>query len=585
MNNYLNNKISQLPMLPGCYLMKDCNGKIIYVGKAKKLKNRVSSYFNKVNQYKTEQLVKNICDFDYVICSTEKEALILELNLIKEHRPFYNVLLKDDKQYPYIEITKENFSRLRVTRNVKKNKSKLFGPFPDASSAHETVRLLNRIFPIRKCQKLPKKPCLYFHINQCIAPCINEVSNDQYQEMIEQIMRFLKGDTNAILSELIVKRDFESAKLNFELAGEYQKLILDIGKVMEKQQINVSSSINRDVFGLAYTDDYIALQTLLIRDGKILSVNLDIYPIIGELVDIAETLILQFYEKNTLPKKIVVDKLLDAQLLEQVLKVEVGYAHKGSSLKQLQMANQNASEGLKHYLALNFKRIDEKSVLIELSKKLNIDVPYVIEVFDISNLQKSHQVSGMVVFENGLPNKKAYRKYKIKDINLNSDIERLQEVLYRRYFRLLTDNGNMPNLIIVDGGQTHVKYAKEILDKLSLKIDICGLGKDSKHETAFLVNSKLEKINLDRTTEVYKFLSRIQDEVHRYAIGFHKQQRSKSLFSSSLDQIELLGPKRKQQLLDHFQTFANIKKASLYELEQVVPRQVAKNIYEHFKKM
>lgn len=577
-------KLSQLPMMPGCYLMKDKNGVIIYVGKAKKLKNRVSSYFNKVHEYKTEQLVKHIYDFEYIICNSEKEALILELNLIKEHRPYYNVLLKDDKQYPYIELTKELYPRLRITRNIKHNRSRLFGPFPDSQSARETVKLLNRIFPVRKCATLPKKECLYYHISQCLAPCVLDIPPQTYQDMSLEIERFLKGDTSNIVKNIETERNEASDKLLFEKAHEMQLLLKDIEHVIEKQQVQTSRTLNRDIFGVALIDDYVAVQTVLIREGKMLAVNLEISKIIGDVSDIIESMLLQFYDKHTLPNSIVVDDCVDCELLSDILNTKVMHAKKGQPLSQLNLAKNNASEGLKHYLALNH-RVDEKDIIEQLGQLLNIDIPYRIEVFDVSNLHQSHQVCGMVVYENGLPSKKAYRKYKIKNTELQSDLERMAEVIYRRYFRLLSEKQTMPTLIIVDGGAVHVKNAQKVLASLSLKIPVVGLAKDDKHQTDALIDSHLRRIEIKSNRELFRFLTRVQDEVHRYAISFHQQQRSKSMTSSILDEIPQLGSVRKQKLLAHFSTYANIKKASIHELCQVVPESVAKNIYNHLKKI
>lgn len=571
-------KLSLLPKEPGCYLMKNKRNQIIYVGKAKVLKNRVSSYFNKVHDYKTSKLVQEIVDFEYIVTNSEKEALLLEINLIKEHTPKYNIMFMDDSYYPYIQLTHERHPKLKIVRDAKNKKAKHFGPFPDATAARDIYNLLNRIFPLRKCQKMPDKVCLYYHLNQCLGPCVYPVDESTYEQMTQSITRFMNGDVKEIVQELEKKMMIASENQLYEEALEYKNLIKSIQYVIAKQNVQGDQSENVDVFAYYQDHGYLSIQLFLVRAGRLLSREMKLIPLEAQdtIEDIMTRFIVSFYQVNTLPKLVHIQSTLDAEMIESVIGVKVIQPKRGSKAKMIDMAIKNAKETLDKKFMMFEKQEEKKELTIELlGQKLGIPTPYRIELFDNSNTQGHDPVSGMVVYLNGQPSKKDYRKFKIQTVEGPDDYQTMKEVIYRRYFRVLKDGLAMPDLLIVDGGLGHVRIAKEVKAMLHLSIPICGLAKDDKHQTSLLINEDEVFVPIDKKSELFYFLTRMQDEVHRYAISFHKQLRHRSLFDSILDQVTGLGPKRKKALLKQFGSVKQMKEASVEQLSQVIPENIA----------
>ena len=578
-------KLSLLPMKPGCYLMKNNSGIIIYVGKAKNLKKRVSSYFNKVHTGKTAKLVSEITDFEYIVVNSEIESLILEQNLIKKYDPKYNILLRDDKSYPYIELTNEEIPRLLIVRNINKKKNKdLYGPYPNVIAARKTVNLLNRIYPLRKCKNMPKKPCLYYHIGECLGYCTNNVDKKLIDEMKKDIILFLKGDYKKVTSKLESDMIKESEKLNFEKAKEYKDLLNYIKIVLTKQQVEISNTLDLDVFGHTIYKGYLSIQVLFIRNGKIIERHFKIMPIIGEVEEIFTTYIANFYNKFLLPKEIIVDSIVDKELLEDYLKVKVINPIKGDKKNILELANNNALINIENEFEIIEK--DENRTFKaneELRNILKLDKLNRIELFDNSHLFGTYSVSGMVVFKNGLPSKNDYRKYKIK-IDTNDEYGMMREVIYRRYFKVLMENLERPDLIIVDGGVGQINIAREILKELNLDIMVVGLKKNDKHATSSLLAfDPLKEVEIDKKSNLFYYLERMQNEVHNFTINYHKQIRSKGSLESILDNVKGIGNVRKKELIKKYKTITNMKKLEINELESILPSEVAKNLYNFLK--
>ena len=567
-------------MKPGCYLMKNNEGTVIYVGKAKKLKNRVSSYFAGSHNYKTTKLVQEIDDFEYIVTDSEKEALLLEINLIKDYAPKYNISFMDNKYYPYIQLTKEKHPRLKIVRNAKEKKHKHFGPFPDGTAARDIFKLLNRLYPLRKCNHIPKKTCLYYQLNQCLAPCIQEVDEAEYKKITKQISKFIQGDTKEIIDELQEKMMQASNQLNFELAKEYRDLIIHIQHVTSKQHVQFADQVDRDIIGYFQDKGYLSLQLFFMRNGKLLARDLNLVPV-DDMQEQIIQFIVSFYQENTYPKEILVPGDLDTTLLEQILECKIIKPQKGQKAKLVEMANHNAKEALeKKFLLIEKNQKATIGAIQQLGEKLNMITPRRIELFDNSNIQGAYAVAGMVCFVDGVPSKKDYRKFKIKTVDGPDDYASMKEVIYRRYYRVLVEGLKKPDLIIVDGGKGQIKVAKEVIDSLNIGIKVCGLAKDDSHSTSLLLDSEGNVIEIDKKSELFFLLTRMQDEVHRYAISFHKNVRSKSLFQSILDDVEGIGPKRKKELLKHFGSVKKLKEASLEQLEQYLPKEVAKNLFD-----
>lgn len=568
-------------MSPGCYLMKNTEGKVIYVGKARKLKNRVSSYFTGAHNYKTTKLVDHIWDFDYIVTGSEKEALLLEINLIKDYTPEYNIMFMDNTYYPYIELTDETHPRLKIVRKTKNKKNKYFGPYPDATAARNTFKLLNKLYPLRKCNHVPDKPCLYYSLHQCLGPCINEVDKSQYDEIRKELISFIHGNTKSKIDELTEKMMTASENLQFELAKEYRDLIRSIEYVTAKQNVQFGDYKDRDILGYFIDKGYISIQLFFMREGKLLYHDFNLEPV-GE--DFEEDLIrflVTYYQTHPEPYELLIPQDVDLELLTEILSCHVLQPQRGDKKSLVEMANKNAKEALEKKFLLK-EKTDEKTILpiIELGQKLGIDTPHTIELYDNSNIQGAYAVAGMVVYKDGVPSKKDYRKYKIKTVEGPDDYASMKEVIYRRYYRLLMEQKEMADLIIVDGGLGQIKVAKEVIDSLNLSVHICGLSKDDKHSTAMLLDEDGNQVPIDTKSPLFFLLTRMQDEVHRYAISFHRQVRSKSLFSSILDEVEGIGKARKKKLLNHFKSVKKMKEASLEELEAVIPKNTAAKLYE-----
>lgn len=568
-------------MSPGCYLMKNTEGKVIYVGKARKLKNRVSSYFTGAHNYKTTKLVDHIWDFDYIVTGSEKEALLLEINLIKDYTPEYNIMFMDNTYYPYIELTDETHPRLKIVRKTKNKKNKYFGPYPDATAARNTFKLLNKLYPLRKCNHVPDKPCLYYSLHQCLGPCINQVDKSQYDEIRKELISFIHGNTKSKIDELTEKMMTASENLQFELAKEYRDLIRSIEYVTAKQNVQFGDYKDRDILGYFIDKGYISIQLFFMREGKLLYHDFNLEPV-GE--DFEEDLIrflVTYYQTHPEPYELLIPQDVDLELLTEILSCHVLQPQRGDKKSLVEMANKNAKEALEKKFLLK-EKTDEKTILpiIELGQKLGIDTPHTIELYDNSNIQGAYAVAGMVVYKDGVPSKKDYRKYKIKTVEGPDDYASMKEVIYRRYYRLLMEQKEMADLIIVDGGLGQIKVAKEVIDSLNLSVHICGLSKDDKHSTAMLLDEDGNQVPIDTKSPLFFLLTRMQDEVHRYAISFHRQVRSKSLFSSILDEVEGIGEARKKKLLNHFKSVKKMKEASLEELEAVIPKNTALKLYE-----
>lgn len=580
-------KLALVPNKPGCYLMKNENNEIIYVGKAKKLKNRLSSYFRGTHTGKTAKLVSEIKDFEYVVVGSETESLILEINLIKEHDPKYNILLRDDKSYPYIELTKEEVPRLLVVRslNRKKNHNRLYGPYPNVNAARNTVNLLNRMYPLRKCKTYQKRPCLYYHIGECLGYCSHNVNKEKITEMENDIIRFLKGDDSLVTKKIEEEMIKESELLHFEKAKELKELLDYIKITLVKQKVEINDMIDRDVFGYYVNKGYLSIQVFFIRSGKILERHSKIIPLIDDIEEELTHYIAIFYHNNVLPKEILVPSVVDTSLLEQYFNIKVTSPVKGVKNKIVEMANKNAEITLNNEIEL-INRDEDRTFLAneELKSILKLKKLDRIELFDNSHLFGTFNVSGMVVFTNGLPNKNEYRKFKLS-VESNDEYGMMREVIYRRYFRVLKDNLKRPDLIIVDGGIGQIHIAREVLTSLNMDIPVIGLKKNDKHATdALLANDPIEEVKIDKKSNLFYYLERMQDEVHNFTISYHKQIRSKGAIESIIDQVEGIGTKRKNELLKKFKTINKLKEASLEELKEILPDKVATTLYEFLRK-
>ncbi len=590
MNELIEQKCAILPDQPGCYLMKDRQGTIIYVGKAKILKNRVRSYFTGSHDGKTQRLVQDIVDFEYIVTSSELEALILELHLIKKHDPKYNVMLKDDKTYPYIKITAEQNPKLIITRQVKKDKGKYFGPYPNSHAAHETKKLLDRLYPLRKCQKLPSRVCLYFHMGQCLAPCVKEIEDSTYSEIIHEISSFLNGGHSQVKNDLSVKMHAAAESLEFERAKEYRDQISHIELVMEKQKMTMNDFTSRDVFGYTVDKGWMCVQVFFIRQGKLIERDVSLFPMYRDPDEEFLTFLGQFYAKpeHIKPKEIYVPIDTDIQLATDLLELKVIVPQKGAKKNLVELAEKNAVLALSEKFHL-IERQEERTIgaVEELGEIIGIATPSRIEAFDNSHIHGTDAVSAMVVFVDGRAYKKDYRKYKTKTAAKHDDYGAMREVVRRRYIRVLKEDLPLPDLIIIDGGKGQIEAAREIIeDELGLDIPIAGLAKDGKHQTSQLIyGDPLGLIPMKRTSEAFYLLQRIQDEVHRFAITFHRQQRGKNSISSSLDGIEGIGPIRKKMLLKHFGSLKKMQAADKDAfIESGLSEKLATMMVEHFQK-
>lgn len=590
MNEIIQAKLAILPDEPGCYLMKDRQGTIIYVGKAKILKNRVRSYFTGSHNGKTARLVSEIVDFEYIVTSSNLEALILELNLIKLHDPKYNIMLTDDKTYPYIKITNEKYPRILTTRKVKKDKARYFGPYPNAFAANETRKMLDRIYPLRKCAQLPNQACLYYHLGQCLAPCIKEIDEQVYKDMIEEIAKFLSGGFEDVKKDLEVKMLEAAEKLEFERAKELRDQIVNIDTIMQKQKIVSGDLSNRDVFGYAVEKGWMCVQVFFVRQGKLIERDVSVFPIYGDPNEEFLTFVGRFYEspQHLKPKEIFIPSTADETILQKLLQVKVITPKRGTKKELVDLAIKNAQIGIHEKFQL-IERQEERTIgaCEALGEALSIALPLRIEAFDNSHMHGADPVSAMVVFIDGRPSKKEYRKYKTREAAKHDDYGAMQEVIRRRYTRVLRDNLPLPDLIIIDGGKGQMEVAREVIeDELGLYIPIAGLAKDNKHNTSqLLFGDPPEPVAMKRTSDGFYLLQRIQDEVHRFAITFLRQQQQSHAITSVLDTIEGIGPKRKQQLLKHFGSLKKIREATVDQLiESGMPSSLAISINAYFQK-
>ena len=582
----LRDKLLNLPELPGCYLMKNKSGVIIYVGKAKKLKNRVNSYFRGKHYGKTAKLVSEIDDFEYIVVNSEIESLILEINLIKKYDPKYNILLRDDKSYPYIELTDTSVPTLRVVRNInRKKKAKyLYGPYPNVTAARSTVNLLNRIYPLRKCNVYEKRPCLYYHIGECLGYCYYKIEKKEIDNMKNEIIKFLKGDHSIVTGKLKEKMEFESSLMHFEKAKEYKDLLDYINITLTNQEVELKDSVDRDIFGYYFDKGYLSIQVFFIRGSKIVGRKSKIFDIVDDLEEEVTRFIARFYTNLNKPKEILVPSIVDDKLLSEYLEMNVKKPLKGEKLKLINMAMDNAKIVLEEKFEL-IKKDEEKTIMAndELRDILKLDKLSRIEIFDNAHLFGTYNVSGMVCFIDGKPSKNNYRKFKIS-IDKNDDYGTMREVIYRRYFRVLKDNLERPDLIIVDGGIGQINVARDVLNSLNMNIPVVGLKKDDKHTTnALLAFNPIEEVIIDKKSNLFYMLERMQDEVHEFTINYHKQIRSKGSLSSILDNVSGIGDKRKKLLLKKYKTISKMKEASIDELSEILPKDVSNNLYNFLK--
>lgn len=582
MNELIKHKLELLPDSPGCYIHKDKDGKIIYVGKAKNLKNRVRSYFHGSHNTKTELLVSEIEDFEYIVTGSNTEALLLEINLIQENMPKYNIKLKDDKSYPFIKITvNEQYPRLMITRQIKKDGAMYFGPYPDSGAATEIKRLLDRIFPFKKCTNPANKVCFYYHLGQCKAHTICHVDHDYFVEMAQDVKSFLDGKDNKIVDGLKDKMQKASDMMEFERAAEYRDLLQAISTLRTKQRVMNQDMMDRDIFGYYVDKGWMCVQVFFVRQGKLIQRDVNMFPYYNDPEEDFLTYVGQFYRdsKHFIPKEIFIPQDIDEELVKAVVDTKVIKPQRGEKKQLVNLAIKNARVSLQQKFDLLEKDIRKTHGAIEnIGELLNIPKPVRIEAFDNSNIQGTSPVAGMVVFVNGKPSKKNYRKFKIKTVVGPDDYASMREVIYRRYSRVMKDGLTPPDLIIIDGGQGQVNVARDVIEnKLGLDIPIAGLQKNDKHQThELLFGDPLEVVELPRNSEEFFLLQRIQDEVHRFAITFHRQLRSKNSFSSKLDGIAGLGPKRKQLLMKHFKSLPNIQKADVEDIINCgIPRNVA----------
>ena len=578
-------KLALVPTKPGSYQMKNKDGAIIYVGKAKNLQRRLRSYFTRTVTGKTKMLVEDIDDFDYIVTSSELESLILEITLIKKYDPKYNILLRDDKSYPYIELTNDKYPIVKIVRTPKrkKNKSHLYGPYPNASAARKTVNIINRIYPLRKCDKLKKDLCLYYHIGECLGYCKKDISKETIDEMKKEIITFLKGDSKIISQKIEKEMIKASENLNYERALELKNMLEDINTTLKKQKIDLNNNYNFDLVNYYYENNYLGIEIFFIRDGLLFGRHNEIISSIGDISEEVTEYLIKFYDKGVLPHELLVPQEIDEALLEEYFKVKVSKPQKGKLKNLLDLAKENAKEQIE-LQGETLKQDEEERLkaLNELKNLLGLKELHRMESFDNSHLFGTFYVGGMVVFDDFLPNKDLYRKYKIS-AEAKDDLSAMKEVIYRRYFKVLMEDSYKPDLIVMDGGMLQINACKEILESLNLHIPIIGLVKDDKHRTNHIMNENLEILNVDKDSKLFLFLTRIQEEVHRYAISYHRNIKAKGALSSVLDVVPGIGEVRKKELLKKFGSLKKMKEATQEELETVVTKDVAEKLFVYLK--
>lgn len=586
----LREKLKTIPHLPGSYQMRNINNTVIYVGKAKDLYKRVNSYFKGNVTGKTLKMVSEVVDFTYITTSTEQEAFLLEINLIKEYNPKYNILLKDDKSYPYIEYISKPYPRVKVSRYLsvkKKDKKMLFGPYPNAYAARKIVNLINRLYPLKKCEGMPKNVCLYYHIGECLGFCEKHVDSDKLKNMEDEILSFLKGNDKILIDKLVGKINMYSDNLNFEQALELKKELDYVKIVLDKQKVELHDYVNKDVIGFYLNEGIVSIEILFIRNGKIVGGNNDKFYLMSDLEDEVTSYVIKFYDKHEVPSELLLENIDDdkSDIIRDVVGLKIIKPVKGVKKRLVDMAFNNAKIALEQ--ELDIIRNDEKRSIIandDLRKIVGLDVLDRIESYDNSNLFGTYAVSGMVVFKNGKPSKKDYRKYKVS-VDINDDYNTMKEIIYRRFYRGLIEKTEMPDLILVDGGVTQIGACKSVLDELHLNIKVCGLRKDDHHRTNELVDGDTLKVyDIPKNSDIFHYLTRIQDEVHRFTITYHKTLRDKGSIGSILDDIEGIGNVRKKELIKKYGSIKKIKEASVEELTGILPEGVAKNLKNYLIK-
>lgn len=580
-------KLALVPTKPGSYQMKNKDGVIIYVGKAKNLQRRLRSYFTRTLTGKTKMLVEDIDDFEYIVTSSELESLILEITLIKKYDPKYNILLRDDKSYPYIELTNDKYPTLKIVRNVKrkKNKNHLYGPYPNVSAARKTVNMINRIYPLRKCDKLKKDLCLYYHINECLGYCKKDVSKEVMDNMKKEIISFLKGDSSNITAKITEEMNKASENLNFERALELKNMLDDINTTLKKQKIDLNKNYNFDLVNYYYDNNYLGIELFFIREGLLFGRHNEIISSLGDISNEITEYLIKFYEKGILPHELVIPEELDQELLADYFKIKVTKPVKGKLKNLVDLAKENAKEQM-DLEKETLKKDDEERLhaLQELKELLGLEKLSRMESFDNSHLFGTFYVGGMVVFDDFLPNKDLYRKYKIST-EVKDDLSAMKEVIYRRYFKTLMEEAYTPDLIVMDGGELQISVCKEVLSSLGLSIPIIGLVKDKNHRTSYIMNENYEILQVKKDSKLFLFLTRIQEEVHRYAITYHRNIKAKGALSSVLDVIPGIGEVRKKELLKHFGSLKRIKEAKVEELKPIVGSEVAEKLIEYLKEV
>jgi excinuclease ABC subunit C len=576
----LKDKLSTLPNGPGIYMMKDSKGTIIYVGKAKKLKNRVNQYFVGAHDYKTTKLVSRIIDFDYIVTLTEKEALILEINLIKQHRPRFNIMFMDDKSYPYIKLTQEKYPRLKVVRDLKKDKkATYFGPYPDATAAHQMRNLLNDLYPLRKCEAMPKKVCLYYHIGQCLGPCEFDIKPEVYSTMVSEITDALKGNSKVLQQKLMTQMTEATEKQLYEKAAEYRDYLKFLNYVKDPQ--NVTKDDQRDTDAFAYYEDkgYIAIQGLFLRQGKILDRQFVLQELHQEAQEAFVEFILQYYSERPKPSLLLLPYGIDLSWINEIEELKIHQPQKGQQKSLMDIVTANAKQHLEQNIeVMSRKQQDHEEALIQLSTLLKLDDVERIELYDNSHISGSYASGACVVYQHGLPLKKDYRLY---DVHSGADdLKNMEEVIYRRYYRILKEKAKTPSLILVDGGLNQVKIVKKTLVSMGIEVPVAGLQKNEKHSTAELLNEDGETIDLRENRALFFLLTRMQDEVHRFVIAHHQKRRTKGQVASILDDVEGLGPVRRKTLMKIYKNIVLMKEASVLDLEKVLPKAVAQALYD-----
>ncbi len=578
-------ELANVPKKSGCYLMYNSDGVVIYVGKAKILFNRLKSYFTGRVTGKTKKLVSEIDHFEYIVTNSETEAFVLELNLIKKYDPKYNILLRDDKSYPYIEVTNEKYPRVIVKREINANKknSHLFGPYPNQYAARRLVKLINRLYPLKKCDTMPSKVCLYYHIGECLGYC--EYKDIDITSIKNEIISILNGNDKLLIDKINEKIKINSESLNYEVCKELVEELEYIRQVFNIQHVELDDNINRDIINYYYDNSYISIAVFFIRSGKLVGLNNKIIPVINEIEETLEYYIASFYSKsNIVPKEVIVPDILNNELLSELLNTKVINVYRGDKKKLFDMAYNNAKEQYEKEIKLIYSN-EELTINAneELKNLLHLDNLHIIEAFDNSNLFGTFSVSGMVTFIDGSPSKKNYRKFKLS-FDKNDDVASMKEVIYRRYFKVLNEDLVKPDLIIVDGGNNQINACKSVLNELNLDIKVIGVKKDNHHSPESIVDGDTyEIINIDKKSNVFRLLSRIDEEVHRFTINYHKEIRSKGSISSVLDNINGLGEVRKKQLIKKYGSVSKMKETSVYELSEIIPLKVAEELHEYLK--